>query len=202
MNNSLDSMIDTYDDLKDLIDEAQAGFRKNNIALLRPEQGSVWYTVQLSLGGTEIWRRLVLPGAYTLGELEGLIQSLFGWKDEQGRFCSSSLSQADSEDYRQDQSIEELNGSTHEFLCEFGTKWTVKIIILSRYFAKPEERISCVAGAGAAPPRFIDGPLRFRRFISALETGRERHSDYDPERFDLESCNRDMHRGIYGKSGS
>jgi hypothetical protein len=35
-----------------------------------------------------------------------------------------------------------------------------------------------------------------------METERERHSDYDPEGFDLESCNRDMHRGIYGKSGS
>jgi hypothetical protein len=196
MYNSLDSMIDTFDDLKDLIDEARGAFRKNNITLLEPDRGSAWYTVQISLGGTEIWRRLVLPHAYTLGEMEGLIQSLFGWNGERGRFLSAALSSGDSGEFKPDLTIGELCGRVHEFLCEFGAKWTVKIMILSRYFAKPGERISCVAGAGAAPPRFIDGPLRFRRFISAQEPGAERrHQDYDPDGFDIESCNRDMNKG-------
>jgi hypothetical protein len=200
MDNSLDSMVDTYGDLKELIDEAQAGFRKNNIALLRKDGDDdiVWHTVQISLGGTEIWRRLVLPNTYTLAELETLIQSLFGWQEE-GHFCSSALSQSDSAEFSGDLSLGLLRGKgVHEFLCEFETRWTVKIMILSRYYARPGERVSCVAGAGAAPPRFIDGPLRFRRFISALELGTERRQDYDPEVFDIDSCNRDLYKGPAG----
>jgi hypothetical protein len=104
----------------------------------------------------------------------------------------------------------------NEFFCEIGDKWTAKIMILSWYQAKPGERVSCVAGAGAPPPRFIDGPLRFRRFISALERGGgserrlalngrfneppnesfyELGKDYDPEGFDIDSCNRAIHSG-------
>jgi hypothetical protein len=101
-------------------------------------------------------------------------------------------------------------GGISEFLCEIGAKWTVKIIILSWYQAKPGERVSCVAGAGAPPPRFIDGPLRFRRFISALERGsdgerrlalNELGRDYDPEGFDIDSCNRAIHAGSSHGSG-
>jgi hypothetical protein len=139
----------------------------------------------------------VLPGSCTLDELAALIKSIFNWGDEAVHF---SVSDAET--------IGDLSRrGLSEFTCEIGAKWTVKIIILSWYQAKPGERISCVAGAGAAPPRFIDGPLRFRRFISALERGSDRERrlvqselgrDYDPEGFDIDSCN----RAIRGDGGT
>jgi hypothetical protein len=212
MDNSVDSMLDTYEDLKELVNDAMESFRKNNISLLSENDGSSWRTVQISLGGTDIWRRLVLPEDFTLGELRVLIQSLFSWNGEEGRFSVDTP--GDGETFLQSKlSIGDLSvGKTNEFLCEFGAKWTVKIMILSRYQPKPGEGIRCVAGAGAAPPRFIDGPLRFRRFISALEFGsdREHHlaikelgREYDPEGFDIDSCNRALRNvsgAEYGKS--
>jgi hypothetical protein len=212
MDNSIDSMLDTYEDLKELVNEAMESFRKNNISLLSQSSGYSWRTVQISLGGTEIWRRLVLPENFTLGELKVLIQSLFSWNGEEGRF-SSGASGGDETFLQNALSIGELSGSkTNEFLCEFGDKWTVKIIILARYQPQPGESIRCVAGAGAAPPRFIDGPLRFRRFISALELGsdheqrmvmKELGKEYDPEGFDIDSCNRALRNvsgAEYGKT--
>ncbi|MDR2142784.1 MAG: plasmid pRiA4b ORF-3 family protein [Treponema sp.] len=212
MDNSVDSMLDTYEDLKELVNEAMESFRKNNISLFTQNDGSSWWTVQISLGGTEIWRRLVLPSNFTLGELRVLIQSLFSWNNGEGRFSVDMP--GDGETFLQSGiTIGDLNsGKTNEFLCEFGAKWTVKIIILSRYQPRPGEGIRCVAGAGAAPPRFIDGPLRFRRFISALELGsdhehrlamRELGKEYDPEGFDIDSCNkalRNVSGAEYGKS--
>jgi hypothetical protein len=200
MDNSLDSMIDTYEDLKELINESMESFRKNNISLFKQNEGDSWRTVQISLGGTEVWRRLVLPESFTLGELKTLIQSLFSWNGE-GTFNLETYRDAPVL-LQSDLTIGELSGRrTNEFLCEFGNKWTVKIILLARYQAEPGEGIRCVAGAGAAPPRFIDGPLRFRRFISALELGsdserrlslNELGREYDPEGFDLDSCNQSL----------
>ena len=198
MDNSIDSMIETYEDIRDLINEALDNFRKNNIGIWQktenPENSS-WRIIQISLGGTEIWRRLVLPDSYTLAELAVLIRSIFNRNNEELTFSIEGNTIGDI-----------CQRGTSEFTCEIDAKWTVKIIILSWYQGKPDERVSCVAGAGAPPPRFIDGPLRFRRFISALERGSdgERHlalnelgRDYDPEGFDIDSCNRAIHSGDF-----
>jgi hypothetical protein len=182
MENSVDSMIDTYEDLKELIDEATTGFRKNNIVLFK-QSDQVWRTVQISLGGTDIWRRMALPENFTLSELRVLIESLFSWNGEEGKFGGDG---GNNQHFDPSVTIGELSGKgVNEFLCEFGTGWTVNILILSRYPGEPDEGIRCVAGEGAAPPRFINGPLRFRRFIVNRE-----QADYDPESFDLDSCNR------------
>ncbi|MCL1815745.1 MAG: plasmid pRiA4b ORF-3 family protein [Treponema sp.] len=202
MDNSIDSMIETYEDVRDLINEALNNFRKSNISLWQktetPENSS-WRVIQISLGGTDIWRRLVLPDSHTLAELDALIRSIFNWNSEELVFNIEGETIGDL-------SRKGLN----EFICEIGAKWTVKIIILSWYQAKPGERVRCVAGAGAPPPRFIDGPLRFRRYISALERGNdgerrlalnELGRDYDPEGFDIDSCNSAIYSGNSFGSG-
>jgi hypothetical protein len=203
IDSSIDSMLETYEDVRDLINESVSNFRKNNIGLWQKDgtkEASSWHVVQISLGGTDIWRRLALPDAYTLQELSSLIKSIFSWEGEThkyniegeniGAICSSG---------------------TSEFFCEIGSKWTVKIIILSWYQAKPGEQVSCVAGAGAVPPGFIDGPLRFRRFVSSLEQGignehrfalNELDKDYDPDRFDIDSCNRTIHQYSAQRGGN
>jgi hypothetical protein len=199
MDNSIDSMIETYEDVRDLINEALDNYRKNNIGLWQkteaPENAS-WRVIQMSLGGTDIWRRLVLPDTYTFTELASLIRAIFNWGNEELDFNVEAKTIGDIS-----------RKGISEIMCEIGSKWTVKIIVLSWYQAKPGERVSCVAGAGAPPPRFIDGPLRFRRFISALEHDGEKHfalnepgRDYDPEGFDIDSCNRAIQSG--GSYGS
>jgi hypothetical protein len=96
-----------------------------------------------------------------------------------------------------------------EVLYEYGAKWTVKIILLSLYEKPGETRVRCVAGAGAAPPEYIGGPLRFRKVLSALEGGSDSErlgarlelgQDFDPGLFDMEACNRNLNSRLLAKN--
>ncbi|MDR2052563.1 MAG: plasmid pRiA4b ORF-3 family protein [Treponema sp.] len=84
IDNSLDSMIDTYEDIKELIDDALDSFRRNNLSVVK--KGGAGFslrngseTLQISLGGTDIWRRIVLPASCRLSALHRIIRILFGW---------------------------------------------------------------------------------------------------------------------------
>ncbi|MCL2478454.1 MAG: hypothetical protein FWF22_03070 [Treponema sp.] len=201
IDNSLDSMIETYEDIKEMIEEALENFRKKRFSLVRKksQEDSVWL-VQLGIGGTDVWRRIILPEQTSLEELHRIIQNVFMWK-------SSHVFQFSSETVLDNRiTIEELdNRGIMEFLYEYGTKWTVKIILLASYPVVDKEPIRCVAGAGASPPETIGGPLRFKRFISALSAadGTERlganqelGQNFKPDLFDIESCNRNLNCGF------
>jgi hypothetical protein len=211
MDNSLDSMIETYEDIKELIEDALDNFRKNNLSVVRSvasgEDG--WRTVQISVSGTEVWRRALIPESCTLEELGRLIQICLNWKNgSRGRFSCENSGTSDGEDRggrkTQDDKtrIAELcDRGINEMLYEYGTKWTVRIIILSPYQSGKDEAIRCVAGAGASPPELISGPLRYRKILSALESGsdmekqaalHELGSDFVADLFDMEKCNKNL----------
>jgi hypothetical protein len=210
MDNSLDSMIETYEDIKELIDDALSSFRQNNLSVVRTGkigEGDGWWTAQVSLGGADVWRRVILPESCSLRDLHRIIQALFGWKagysfhfalDEQGGRDRLEL----------DMSLGELDlRGGNSFLYEYGSKWTVKILLLSRHENEGALETRCVAGSGSAPPEYIDGPMRFRRYIVALESGaeaekklalRELGEDFKPQNFDLEACNRRLSSVLKG----
>jgi hypothetical protein len=90
IDNSLDSMIDTYEDIKELIDDALDSFRRNNLSVVKKSDAGFsrrngTETLQISLGGTDIWRRIVLPASCRLSALHRIIQILFGWDKESPR---------------------------------------------------------------------------------------------------------------------
>jgi hypothetical protein len=235
MDNSLDSMIETYEDIKGMIEEALASFRRNNISVVKwPEKaGSAkksaggagkeaagteadlrWQTLQLGLCGTDVWRRIVFPGTANLAELHRVVQILFNWDDALTyRFTLErpprDMEAGKTKGLSLELSIEDLRGQgVIEVLYEYGSKWAVKVMFLSPHQAGRDEVIRCVAGAGAAPPEFIDGPLRFKRFLSALEkgdTGRQLPAlekgaaDFRPDFFEPESCNRRLRAGFSEK---
>jgi hypothetical protein len=198
MENSLDSMIETYDDLKEQIEDAAVSFRQNNISMVKNtgkagRNGVRWRMVQLGLGGTDIWRRIVLPENETLQTLHGIIQILFGWDDSAGRRFMSG-----GQELGLKTGLAEI-GSRGEVQYEYGPQWVVKIMFLSVYDPGEDERVRCVAGSGAAPPAFIDGPLRYKKFIAAFERGdaAERRmvldklgAHFHPDEFDVEASNR------------
>jgi len=195
LDNSLDSMIETYEEVKELIDEALESFRRNRIAVLR--SGSELVTerlLQLSVGGTDTWRRVIVPEFCTLEELHRIIQTVFTWNDTEAyKFNADCPLDAKT-------SIKDLDAlNVIEMLYEYGTKWNVKVIILSRQEMPGPKPVRCVAGAGAAPPEFVSGPVKFRRLLFALESGNdaERQSarqevgpDFVLGEFDLDVCNR------------
>ncbi|MDR3145304.1 MAG: plasmid pRiA4b ORF-3 family protein [Treponema sp.] len=233
MDNSLDIMIETYEDIKELIDESLDSFRRNNLSVVKPRGvirafpgaavggavndpaagrgdtgvhgGASWLTLQLGLGGLDIWRRVILPESCRLDELHGIIRILFGWKGEgEYQFTVESASPAKVPGKEQvlpgDRRLGDLcTQGFSELVYEYRKNWTVKIMFLSPWETAGDERIRCVAGAGASPPGFIDGPLGFKKFLGALEKGRETERrmareelgrDYCPDDFDREECNR------------
>jgi hypothetical protein len=207
MDNSLDSMIETFSEIKETIDDAMNNFRRNNLTLIHSGKNNTlrenWRTVQISISGTDIWRRVHLPGEKMLEDLHKIIQICLGWKDSyRHRFYieSSGIKERDSLDDKMkiwqicDQGIGELQ-------YEYGTKWNIKVILLSSYTPEKKEAIRCAAGEGAAPPEIVGGPLRFRKILSALGGGSDTEKqsalheigpNYVSDLFDVAKCNQEI----------
>jgi hypothetical protein len=134
---------------------------------------------------------------------------LFGWSGVFPGVFSLEGEGARSVEPDPEASLEELSlkgGSS--LVYEYGSPWIVKVLFLSRHEPAPEEVIRCLVGAGAAPPEEVGGPLKFRRFTTALENGqgpelqtaqKELGEGFDPEVFDMEACNRRLAEELYGR---
>jgi hypothetical protein len=207
MDNSLDSMVETYGDIKEMIDSAMDNFRRNNLLVVHSGKDlaleNSWWIIQISLSGTEVWRRAMVPGDCALDELHLLIQTCLDWKNSyRYHFSVESPGGTDRKQLGNKTKLKELcSKGVTELLYEYGTKWSIKVIILSPYQPGKSEFIRCAAGAGAAPPEVIGGPLRFRRILSALETGSDMEKqaalhelgpDFVPGLFNMEQCNRNL----------
>jgi hypothetical protein len=213
MDNSLDSMIETYEDIKELIEEALTSFRRNNLSVVRPRkdgQSNPWRMIQVSLGGLDVWRRVTAPEFFTFEDLHHIIQIVLNWNGSLPyRFSVEKSPDGITGIGVQDDhtKLKELCASgISEFLYEYGLYWNVKVILMPRYEGGEDETVRCVAGERAAPPEEIEGPLRFRRLLMALERGgeqerkearRELGHDFNPGSFDLESCNRSLSSGKF-----
>ena len=88
-----------------------------------------------------------------------------------------------------------------EFHYEYGAKWIVRIMIISKTEKKDNSPVRCEAGAGASPPDFLSGPLKYRRMVLALggnndmelqEARLELGPDFNPDEFDIRECNIDL----------
>jgi hypothetical protein len=215
MEASLDSMIDTYEEVRALVDEALGNFRKTTFSLVRTDGAAEepWLTIQLSLGGTDIWRRVTVPATFHLSELQHVIHAVFSWNGHtRARFStdykivSGILGNDRSIDLKQTVGFLSDNGLS-EFIYEYGLNWTVKIMLLSKQDGTGKDRVICIAGERAAPDEKIEGPLRYRRLLSNLENGNreERNGavtllgkDFDGEKFDLHECNRALTKMFTG----
>ena len=232
LDSSLDSMIDTYEDLKELIENSMNNFRRNNFALIRPGADTktvIERIIQISIGGIDVWRRLIVPENLILEDLHEIIQTVFGWhKTQPFRFISGNITdspnvqstpspclklvktgQNDGTQYELSVLVKDISGvSSSGLIYEYGTKWNVRIIVLSRHESAGTRPVRCVAGSGAAPPEFIGGPLKYKRVLSALENGNDlersgaRHelgANYVHGEFDMDACNRSLKSiSVYG----
>jgi hypothetical protein len=206
MNNSLDSMIETYEDIKELIDDGLDNFRRNHLSLVSAGPGlstpNSWWAVQISVSGTDVWRRALVPDTFTLDELHRLVQAALDWTNTAPYRFNFTDGNQNINRLRYDIQIGELcDMGKNELLYEYGTAWTVKLIFHSPYEAGKDEVVRFVTGAGAAPPENIAGPLRFRRILSVLDNGsdterqdalHELGSGFVPGLFDIEKCNRNL----------
>jgi len=205
MDNSLDGMIDTFTDIKEMIDYDMNSFRRTNLMLVREKGGGsptdIWRTMQICIGGTDVWRRVLVPRDWNLADLHKLIQITLDWNDSyQHRFFLEGSSKRGLEILDDKIKIIEIcDQGINELQYEYGARWNIKVIMLSPYQPEQKETIRCVAGEGAAPPEKIGGPLRFRKILNSIEWGsemekqtalRELGDEFNPEMFDIEKCNR------------
>jgi hypothetical protein len=207
MDTSLDNMVETFGEIKDTIDDAMNNFRRSNLTLVRNGTDNTtrdsWRPIQISISGTDIWRRVHLPGDKMLEDLHRIIQICLGWKNSyRHRFCIEADGSMNSNNLDDKIRIWEVcDQGISELQYEYGTKWIIKVILLSFYLPGKKEIIRCVSGEGAAPPETISGPLRFRKILNALEGGSDSEKqaafleighDFVPDKFDMEKCNREI----------
>jgi hypothetical protein len=205
IDNSVEDMLEIFAEMKDLIDKSRDTFRQTNLTLVRDDGGSLaWRTAQISIGGTGVWRRLLLPQSFDLAEVHRVILRIFSWSGLQPhKFTLDYMTDGglfdDMYSLKESITIRELAARyLNEINYEYGSRWNIKIIFSPCCDTNIKNPI-CIAGENAAPPENIEGPLRFRRFIMALEANNDSEKaiafeelgdDFDPEAFDINECNR------------
>ncbi|MDR2942360.1 MAG: plasmid pRiA4b ORF-3 family protein [Treponema sp.] len=204
MDNSLDNMVETYGDIKELINNAMDNFRRSNLTVIHggKNNGPLFRMIQISISGLDVWRRAIIAHEYTMTELHKLIQISMDWKGkhnfrfyyetpEGGKEYLSGMVKLGDIDFH----------GKKEIFYEYGTKWIINIMIMSSYQPANSEAARFVAGDGAAPPEQLEGPRHFNKLLCFLETGghaekqsaqEELGSDFVPDQFDLDRLNRNL----------
>ncbi len=166
------------------------------------------YQLRISLDDVEppVWRRVVLPGGYTLDRLHRVVQLAMGWQD-----CHLHSFEIDGVQYGPPDPDGELDlldeldvrldavlgkDTRPRYTYDFGDWWDHELVIEEIFPADPDTRYPvCLGGARACPPEDVGGPAGYERFLAALAdpdhpdhaamsdwTGRP----FDPEDFDAD----------------
>ncbi|MDR0909292.1 MAG: plasmid pRiA4b ORF-3 family protein [Spirochaetaceae bacterium] len=191
--NSLTSMVEEYNDIKDEIDDSIAAFRRNAFSIVRPKDDTRmrWRTLQLSIGGTDVWRRITVPETLSLEKLHHLIYTVFNWTDDAAcQFINPGNEQKN--EFYADETIADLTAEgLMEIWYEFGDYWTIKVLIQGYHLqVSDDEQITCIGGEKASPPDSFQGPVEYRRYLKKRGWLSENKDGFDPEEMDLEECNK------------
>jgi hypothetical protein len=174
MENSLENMIETYSDVKEMISTSMDNFRRSNLTLIHGQgtTGRLWRIIQISLQGLDVWRRALIPQDFPLCDLHQLIQISMEWKNSlQYRFCMETP-ESQTEYIDNNIKINEIDfHGKKELYYEYGSHWTVSIMIMSSYQSSKNETVRLVTGAGAAPPENIAGTRHLQKVLNAAESG-------------------------------
>jgi len=155
-----------------------------------------------------VWRRVIIPAAYSLDRLHAVIQAAMGWEDyhlHAFRVGKVSYGPADPDDelgYLDERKFQ-LSGLRTRRICyeyDFGDSWEHELVIEERTTAADGAHYpACVAGEGACPPEDCGGSYGFAELKALLagppSTEREEilewaGGEYDPSRFDLAAASR------------
>ena len=160
----------------------------NNVRIARPAlptskdvMSRRIYQLKVTLTQTDppIWRRLLVPGGYTLDRVSRIIQLALGW---QGYHLHSfeiggeqygepdplgELELADELDVRLDSVATESARFTYVY--DFGDWWEHEVLVERIVPADPDERYPvCVAGERAGPPEDVGGAGGYADLLAVL----------------------------------
>jgi hypothetical protein len=170
MDNSLDSMVETYGDIKELINNAMDSFRRSNLTIIHGgnASGQLWWMVQISISGLDVWRRAIISHDCTMEELHRLIQVSMDWKGEQRFRFYLETAEGDKQFLHDTIKLGDIDfRGKKELVYEYGQKWIVRVLIMSSYQSARDETPHFVAGDGAAPPEQIEGAKQFNKLLES-----------------------------------
>jgi hypothetical protein len=170
-----------------------------------------------------VWRRLVVPSTWHLGELHLAIQAAFNWWNcHLHEFRIGGLRYGDSE-------VLEDGGSANDprvfdesevrlfdfggeptaaftYLYDFGDHWLHNVEIEQRVAFDVTPRFAaCVAGARARPPEDVGGVSGYENFLAIMadptdagysDTKRWCGGHFDPDWFDLGVTDKDVKNAL------
>ena len=156
-----------------------------------------------------VWRRVLIPAAYSLDRVHAVIQAAMGWEDYHlhafrvGDVGYAAPSQDDELGYRDERQVRLADLATAadriDYEYDFGDSWEHELVIEKRTVAADDDVYPvCTDGEGACPPEDCGGSYGFAELKELLAgpPSAEREemlewagSDYDPVRFDLATAN-------------
>jgi len=156
-----------------------------------------------------VWRRVLIPAAYSLDRVHAVIQAAMGWEDyhlHAFRVGGVSYGAPDPDDelgYRDERKarLADVAAAAKRISYEydFGDSWEHELVIEKLTVAADDGVYpACVAGEGACPPEDCGGSYSFAELKELLAgpPSAEREEmlewaggDYDPARFDLAAAN-------------
>jgi hypothetical protein len=140
------------------------------------------YQLRVTLEGVspEVWRRVLIPGGYTLDRLHRVIQYAMGWLDAHLHSFEidgvtygepdpdNELALRDELDTRLDAVASP--GSRFRYTYDYGDWWEHVVDVEAVWPADPEERYPlCLEGERACPPEGVGGTYGYRQLVTALD---------------------------------
>jgi Plasmid pRiA4b ORF-3-like protein len=150
-----------------------------------------------------VWRRLLLPGGFTLDRLHRCLQLVMGWHDchlhsfdingiQYGEpDPGEELSVRDEMDTRLDRVASK--GTQFRYTYDYGDWWEHTVKVEAVVNADPDERYPlCLEGEGECPPEDTGGVYRYAQLREAV--GDPRHPEHLQARDLLERVGTDRFR--------
>jgi hypothetical protein len=170
----------------------------------------------------QVWRRLVVPGTWHLGQLHLVIQAAFNWWNyhlHEYRIGGLRYGDPETDDGSFEDSpslfdergvrlcdFEREPGTTFIYTYDFGDNWRHVVEIEKHLALDPLPKVAtCVDGARARPPEDVGGVGGYERFLEVMadpldpeygDTKRWCGSHFDPAWFDLATVAKDVHNAL------
>jgi hypothetical protein len=170
-----------------------------------------------------VWRRLVVPWTWHLGQLHRVIQAAFNWWDcHLHEFNIGGLRYGDPELLGEDifpdsprvfdervvrlLDFDRAGCARFNYLYDFGDCWRHAIEIEQPLALDVIPRVgACIAGARARPPEDVGGVGGYERFLAAMADRKDpEHADmkrwcgghFDPDWLDLSLTDKDVKNAL------
>jgi len=154
-----------------------------------------------------VWRRLLVQGGMTLGDLHHAIQAAMGWHD-----CHLHAFEIDGRQYGDPRTVDDVanekrltvNGlmksgiSSFAYTYDFGDNWEHIIAIEKTQPAIAGQSYpACIAGARNCPPEDCGGPWGYQELLEVLaDPAHPEHAEqiewideeFDPDAFSVETA--------------